>query len=134
MAFAVDPSATPLAVAVTASDVLRAARRVSADPVHGVLAVLAAEGTIDAVDGSPQMVSYIDARRLQDPDDPVLGTMMLLTGAGLTRNANVWFTRYADDVAISSLVPDNPTSRRSVTQLIAAVSARLAEFASGAAT
>ena len=96
--------------------------------------MLAAEGTIDAVDGSPQMVSYIDARRLQDPDDPVLGTMMLLTGAGLTRNANVWFTRYADDVAISSLVPDNPTSRRSVTQLIAAVSARLAEFASGAAT
>lgn len=134
VAFAVDPSATPLAVAATASDALRAARRVSADPVHGVLAVLAAEGTIEAVDGSPQMVSYIDARRLQDPDDPVLGTMMLLTGAGLTRNANVWFTRYADDVAISSLVPDNPTSRRSVTQLIAAVSARLAEFASGAAT
>ncbi|MFE0747752.1 condensation domain-containing protein [Gordonia sp. NPDC058843] len=109
---------------------VRAARRASSAPAHGVLALLAAEGIFRGLDGSPYMVSYTDLARLPIGNDPALATMQTSSGVGPTRNANLWFTRTPAGLVVRCHLPDNEVARASVAEHLARVGAILNEYAS----
>lgn len=110
---------------------VRAARRASSAPAHGVLALLAAEGVFRGLDGSPYMVSYTDLARLPIGDDPALTTMQTSSGVGPTRNANLWFTRTPAGLVVRCHLPDNDVARTSVADHLARVGGILDDYASG---
>ncbi|WP_386126557.1 acyltransferase [Williamsia deligens] len=131
-------------VAIDASDVadtddlvraaaadLRHARDHIDRPVHGVLAVLAASGDFIPDASSPQMVSYLDFRRLADPDAPEIVAGRVMPGVGRTRNANLWINRNSDGLRLLSHVPDNAVARRSLTALHGHLVDVLSAYAAG---
>ena len=131
VAFPVTPGVALLDLAGTATDAVRRARRLNGLPVHPVLGLLAAEGAYLPEAGSPQMVSYIDHRRIPGSDDPVASTAELFTGLGRTRNSNIWVNRFSDSLTIGTLIPDNDTARASSRRHLDAVARYLKAFADG---
>ncbi|RPA12257.1 condensation domain-containing protein [Gordonia sp. OPL2] len=110
------------------------ARGLATLPVHVALGLLAADGSYIPDPGSPQMVSYIDFRRVPGSDDPVLQKVTAFQAVGRTRNANMWVTRYHDELTVTSHLPDNPTAREAFGKYLETVRHLLAEFAAGADT
>ncbi|MDL9945975.1 condensation domain-containing protein [Gordonia sp. ABSL11-1] len=106
------------------------ARDLATLPVHVALGLLAADGSYIPDPGSPQMVSYIDFRRVPGADDPVLQNVTAFQAIGRTRNANMWFTRYHDELTVTSHIPDNPTASDAFDRYVDAIRRRLATFAS----
>lgn len=102
------------ALVAVATEAVRTAKDLNTVPVHTVLGLLAATGDVVLDDGTPQMVSYFDLRRLPGIDNPEMATGRLLPGLGRTRNANLWINRDADGLRLMSLYPDNPTAAESV--------------------
>lgn len=112
-----------------AAEQLRFARAHIDRPVHGVLAVLAASGDFVPDASSPQMVSYLDFRRLADPTAPEIVAGRVMPGVGRTRNANLWINRNDDGLRLLSHVPDNPMARRSIADLHRSLVAELTSYA-----
>lgn len=108
---------------------LRHARDHIDRPVHAVLAVLAASGDFIPDASSPQMVSYLDFRRLADPDAPEIVAGRVMPGVGRTRNANLWINRNDDGLRLLSHVPDNAVARRSIAALHRSLVAELTSYA-----
>jgi hypothetical protein len=108
---------------------LRHARTHIDTPVHGVLAVLAASGDFVPDASSPQMVSYLDFRKLADPHAPEIAAGRVMPGVGRTRNANLWVNRNDDGLRLLSHVPDNPVARRSISALHRSLVSELTSFA-----
>lgn len=107
-----------------------ASRRALADPVHGALSVLLAEGAIDpSVVASPQMVTYMDFRWFPTPAD--VRDLLVFTGEGRTRNASLWISRDADGLHITTQRPDNPIAAESVARYFRMVADTLAASAVG---
>ncbi|WP_267617802.1 condensation domain-containing protein [Gordonia bronchialis] len=123
------PAMSIVEAAQAATAQLALARRAAAVPVHAALAVLSEEGVLRELDGSPQMVTFIDIRRVPYGDRPELRSAELFTAAGRTRNANMWLVRYADELRVVSQIPDNTTARSSMTPFLDAVRTHLQEFA-----
>ncbi|GGF31375.1 condensation domain-containing protein [Williamsia phyllosphaerae] len=115
-----------------ASEAVRRTRDLKAVPVHAVLGLLAAQGDFVPDDGSPQMVSYLDFRRLADETSPEIADGRVIPGVGRTRNANLWINRNSDGLRLLSHLPDTVAARASVTELHDRVGAVLAEHASRA--
>lgn len=112
-----------------AAQQLRHARAHIDRPVHGVLAILAASGDFVPDSSSPQMVSYLDFRRLADPHAPEIVAGRVMPGVGRTRNANLWVNRNDDGLRLLSHVPDNPVARRSISALHRSLVSELTSFA-----
>ncbi|MEH3154845.1 MAG: acyltransferase [Gordonia paraffinivorans] len=112
-----------------AAEQLRHARAHIDRPVHGVLAVLAASGDFVPDASSPQMVSYLDFRKLADPRAPEIVAGRVMPGVGRTRNANLWINRNDDGLRLLSHVPDNAVARRSIAALHASLVAELTSYA-----
>ncbi|AZG44841.1 condensation domain-containing protein [Gordonia insulae] len=124
---------TPFSSVVSAAgDAVARARDLATLPVHVALAVLAADGSYIPDEGSPQMVSYIDFRKIPGSDDPVLQRVTCFPAIGLTRNANMWFTRYTDKLTMLAHIPDNPTARSTFDAYADAVQRWLTAYAEGA--
>ncbi|MGZ8179313.1 acyltransferase [Williamsia sp. SKLECPSW1] len=115
----------------SAAEQLRHAREHIDRPVHGVLAVLAASGDFVPDSSSPQMVSYLDFRRLADPGAPEIVAGRVMPGVGRTRNANLWINRNADGLRLLSHVPDNSVARASLAALHRSLVAELTSYATG---
>lgn len=110
---------------------LRHARDHRDRPVHAVLAHLAATGDFVPDGSSPQMVSYLDLRRLADVEAPEIVAARAMPGVGRTRNANLWVNRDADGMTLLSHVPDNDVARASIGALRDALVAELTAYAAG---
>ena len=126
-----EPDADALVVA--ASNALRANRDLVPVPAHAVLGLLAASGDFVPDATSPQMVSYLDFRRLADADSPEISAAGVMPGSGRTRNANLWVNRNDEGIHLLTHIPDNPTSIASVDAFHDRVIAFLVEYAAGAA-
>ncbi|MEE3848784.1 condensation domain-containing protein [Gordonia sp. LSe1-13] len=131
VAFPIPPEATFGELAVSATSAVARARDLSGLPVHVVLALLAGEGAYIPEPGSPQMVSYIDFRRIPGSDDPVLQQLTGFQAIGETKNANTWFTRYPDHLTVTGHIPDNPTARKSFDLYLDSVERWISSYAEG---
>lgn len=131
IAFPIRPGVPLRQLAADATAAVRRARQLNEIPVHAVLGLLAVSGDYIPESGSPQMVSYIDYRRIPGADDPVAASSEVFTGLGRTRNSNMWVNRFPDALTIGTLVPDNDTARDSSTRYLDRVGRLLAAFAAG---
>ncbi len=129
IAFRVDDSADFDDLVLVASEAVRRTRDLKDVPVHAVLGLLAAQGDFVPGDSSPQMVSFLDFRRVADENAPEIAGALALTGVGRTRNANIWINRNGDGLRLLSQLPDTATAHASVTELHDRVSAVLAGHA-----
>lgn len=129
VAFRVDDADEFDDLVLIASAALRRTRDLKAVPVHAVLGLLAAQGEFIPDDGSPQMVSYLDFRRLADETTPEIAGGQVIPGVGRTRNANLWINRNSEGLRLLSHLPDTVAARASVTELHDRVGAVLAEHA-----
>ncbi|MGC4962130.1 condensation domain-containing protein [Gordonia sp. DT101] len=130
--FPVPPGTRLTELVHIATDAVAVARDLATLPVHAALAVLAAEGTYLPDSGSPQMVSYIDFRRIPGSDDPAVASATCFPAVGRTRNANMWFTRYEHALTLLAHIPDNPTARGAFGVYVDAVGRWLTDYSAGA--
>ncbi|GAB40440.1 condensation domain-containing protein [Gordonia sputi] len=123
--FDVDPGADPIELARTASVAVKRAKGAAAAPIGAVLQVLARSGELPQMAGSPQMVTYIDHRRLPGIDDPTVGTTVGFPGIGKTKNSNLWLSRMVDGLVVESQIPDNDVARAHIERYLDTVAAQL---------
>lgn len=131
IAFDVVPGTTFTDLTVAATDAVARARRLATVPVHAALGALAAEGSYLPDPGSPQMVSYIDFRRIPGNDDAVLRNFTSFQTIGRTRNANMWITRYREAMTLTAQVPDNPVASATFTTYVEKIRRLLMAYARG---
>ncbi|WP_238534770.1 condensation domain-containing protein [Gordonia polyisoprenivorans] len=129
--FEVDPDADFVSLIGAATDAVRDARSAAAAPVGAVLGVLAQTGELPPITGSPQMVTYLDHRRLPGVEDPTVRTTVGFPGVGKTKNANLWVSRMTDCVTVETQIPDNATARRNIGAYLDAIADILHDFAAG---
>ncbi len=107
------PSDDPAEVLGHAARGLAVAKEMSADPVHGALAVLIGKGVLDpSVIANPQMVSYLDFRWFPAADR--LREALIFTGEGVTDHASIWISRTDDGLFAATQRPDNPIAESSI--------------------
>ena len=123
--FDVEPGADPIELARTASVAVKRAKNAAAAPIGAVLQVLARSGELPQMAGSPQMVTYIDHRRLPGIDDPTVGTTVGFPGIGKTKNSNLWLSRMVDGLVVESQIPDNDVARANINRYLDTVAAQL---------
>ncbi|MGW0452153.1 condensation domain-containing protein [Gordonia sputi] len=123
--FDIDPGADPIELARTASVAVKRAKGAAAAPIGAVLQVLARSGELPQMAGSPQMVTYIDHRRLPGIDDPTVGTTVGFPGIGKTKNSNLWLSRMVDGLVVESQIPDNDVARAHIERYLDTVAAQL---------
>ncbi|MXP23131.1 acyltransferase [Gordonia sp. HNM0687] len=131
IAFDVTGSMSFAELTVAATEAVARARRLATLPVHASLGALAAAGAYIPDPGSPQMVSYIDFRRIPGNDDAVLRNVTSFQAAGRTRNANMWLTRRADAMTLIAHIPDNPVAKSTFTAYVEAIRRWLTSYACG---
>ncbi|MGC5247555.1 condensation domain-containing protein [Gordonia sp. DT219] len=129
--FDTDPDGDCWALIATATAAVRDARIASQAPVGAVLGALAQSGELPPINGSPQMVTYLDHRRLPGVADPTVATTVGFPGVGRTRNANLWVSRMTDCLTIETQIPDNATARANVESYFDAIADWLGVFAAG---
>lgn len=126
--FTIDPEAELVDLAHTATCAVRRAMRASGAPIGAVLMALARTGDLPERTSSPQMVTYIDHRRLPGIDDPAVATTVGFPGIGKTKNANLWLSRMVDGIVVESQIPDNPVARENMTRYLDQVSEQLSSL------
>ncbi|MEE4022477.1 condensation domain-containing protein [Gordonia sp. PKS22-38] len=131
VAFAIPSGVAFGGLVATATAAVARARDLAGLPVHVVLALLAGDGSYVPTPGSPQMVSYIDFRRIPGNDDPALQKLTCFQAVGETKNANTWLTRYADHLVLDGHIPDNATARTSFDRYIDSIERWITAYAAG---
>jgi len=105
-------------------------RAVNAMPVHVALGVMLTEGiTTPERLGSPQMVSFLDLRRLPGADTAAYRHGLHFTGEGRTANCSLWVNRGHDDLYVVAQTPDTPTGQRSARRYLDTLAQVCAEIA-----
>lgn len=101
-----DPSFTSLLPRAQAS--FDTAKDLAPTPVHAVLARFIAEGRLAPPTSTPQMVNYLDTRRMPGAGTGPHRHGLIFTGEGRTSNANMWLVRTEDGLSLSSQTPSTP--------------------------
>ncbi|KAA9162022.1 hypothetical protein FPZ12_012320 [Amycolatopsis acidicola] len=100
-----------------AQDALRRAKDLAAAPVNVVLETLVTSGVCTPEQlGSPQLLSYLDLRRLPGAGRPADERGVHFTSRGRTANASLWINRDADHLYLLAQTPDTAAAAEPVRQ------------------
>ncbi|WP_187774254.1 condensation domain-containing protein [Lolliginicoccus suaedae] len=111
VAFPLPADPTFAALLPRAQDSFNTAKDLAPTPVHAVLARFIAEGRLAPPTSTPQMVNYLDTRRMPGARTEAHRNGLIFTGEGRTSNANMWLVRTEDGLFLSSQTPSAPRAQ-----------------------
>ncbi|GGC65384.1 hypothetical protein IEU95_04740 [Hoyosella rhizosphaerae] len=91
-----------------AQQAFNTAKTLAGTPVHAAISTFVAAGKLAPPTQTPQMVNYLDTRRVPGSNTSPHDNALIFTGEGRTANANMWVVRTNQGLFLNSQTPNTP--------------------------